>query len=131
MPGTRKPIYNFGYMSSVAPITNVLIVPFLPFIMLSGFIFSLAGIIFQPLGWILSWPCWLLLTYLTKIVDWFSGPWHWIFRLFPFLKYSPFLQNFPALTFKISWIWLAISYLILGLITWRLNEKFTRPKFLR
>jgi len=105
-------IYNFGYMSSVAPITNILIVPLLPFIMISGFIFGLFGIIFQPLGWILSWPCWLLLTYLTKVVDWFSS------------------FSWSSLTLEISWVWLFLLYLILGLIIWRLQES-QKLKFLK
>jgi competence protein ComEC len=104
-------IYNFGYFSLIAPITNILILPSLPFIMGLGFIFALAGIIFQPLGWILSWPCWLLLTYLIKIVDFSSS------------------SSLSAYTLKISWAWLPISYLILGVITWRLQEK-QKLKFL-
>lgn len=104
-------IYNFGYMSLVAPVTNVLILPLLPFIMISGFIFGLLGMLWQSLGWILSWPAWFLLTYLTKVVDWFSS------------------QSFASLTLEISWIWLFLLYLILGLITWRLNEK-QKLKFL-
>ena len=99
-------IYNFGYMSSVAPITNILIVPLLPFIMVSGFVFGLAGMLWPPLGWVFSWPCWLLLTHLTKIVDWFSQ------------------IPFAALTLEnIHWLWLIIAYLILGYFAWRLNEK--------
>lgn len=97
-------IYNFGYVSLIAPITNVLIVPFLYWIMLFGFIFGLAGLILQQLAWILSWPCWLLLTYLTKIVDWFSE------------------KSFAVYYLEISWIWLIIFYLVLGFITWRLKE---------
>jgi len=97
-------IYNFGYFSLIAPITNVLILPSLPFIMGLGFIFGLTGIIFQPVGWLLSWPCWLLLTYLIKIVDWLSS------------------FSWSAYTLEIAWIWLPISYLILGFITWRLQE---------
>jgi len=65
-------IYNFGYFSKVAVLTNVLIVPLLAYLMGLGFIFILAGLIFQPLGWLLSWPIWLLLTYITKIVEFFS-----------------------------------------------------------
>jgi len=105
-------IYNFGYISSVAPITNILIVPLLPFIMISGFIFGLAGIFFQPLGWVLSWPVWLLLSYVVKMVDYFSQiPW-------------------AALTLEnIHWIWLIVAYLVLGCIIWRLNEK-QKLKFL-
>jgi competence protein ComEC len=98
-------IYNFGYLSLVAPITNILIVPLLPFIMLLGFISGLTGMIFQPLGWVLSWPTWGLLTYLIKVVDWFSG------------------FSLAYLTIKnIHWVWLIILYLILGFIAWRLQE---------
>ena len=104
-------IYNFGYLSLVSPITNVLIVPLLPYVMGLGFTFGIAGLIFQPLGWILSLPCWLLLTYLIKIIDFFSQPW-----------------AFKSL--EISWVWLIISYLILGLVTWRLQES-QKLKFLQ
>ena len=102
-------IYNFGYMSLIAPITNILIVPFLPFIMISGFIFGLSGMILQPLGWVLSWPSWLLLTYLVKVIDFFS--------------------QVPKANFAISWIWLMVFYLILGYFIWRLQEK-QKLKFL-
>jgi len=104
-------IYNFGYFSLVSLITNILIVPLLPYLMGLGFIFGMAGIIFQPLGWFLSLPSWLLLTYLVKIVNFFSQP--WAFR-----------------TLEISWPWLIISYLILGLITWRFQES-QKLKFLK
>ncbi len=105
-------IYNFGYISFVAPITNILIIPLLYWIMLFGFLFALLGVIWQPLGWIFSLPTWFLLTYLVKIVDIFSK----------------LLFAFKAL--EISWLWLAISYLILGLITWRLQEN-QKLKFLK
>ena len=105
-------IYNFGYISFVAPITNVLIVPLLYWIMLFGFVFAFFGAIWQFLGWILSIPNWFLLTYIAKIVD--------IFSKLPF----------ASKTLEISWVWLAISYLILGLITWRLQES-QKLKFLQ
>lgn len=89
-------IYNFGYLSRIAPLANILIVPFLPYIMVFGFIFSLAGMFWQPLGWILSFPVWFLLTYLTKIIDWFSG----------FSWAALVVEN-------VHWLWLAITYLIL------------------
>ena len=103
-------IYNFGYVSAVAPIVNILVVPLLSFVILSGFIFGLAGMIFLPLGQILSWFSWLLLTYLVKIVDFFS--------------------QIPPVYFKISWVWLSVSYLILGLFIWRFKEK-QKLKFLK
>lgn len=65
-------IYNFGYFSKVAVLTNILIVPLLAYLMGLGFVFVLAGVILQPLGWALSWPVWLFLTYVNKIVEIFS-----------------------------------------------------------
>ena len=105
-------IFNFGYVSLVSPITNVLIVPFLPYLMVSGFVFLLGGIISQPLGFVLSFPVWLLLTYLTSIVNFFSQiPW-------------------ASLTFQISWLWLPLCYLVLGFFIWRLTQK-EKLKFLK
>ena len=98
-------IYNFGYMSLVALITNVLIVPLLPYIMILGFISGLGGMLWPLLGWILSFPAWLLLSYLTGIIDWFS-------RL-----------PFSSINLEISWIWLIFAYLVLVCVTWRLNKK--------
>jgi len=66
-------IFNFGYFSLVSPLTNVLIVPLLPFILGLGFLFAFLGMVFSPLGWLFSLPAWLLLTYLTEIVDFFSN----------------------------------------------------------
>jgi len=106
-------IYNFGRISLISPLTNILIVPLLSIITILGFIFSFLGIIFQPIGQILSWPAWLFLTYILKIID--------------FSSKIPFTN----LTFQnVSWIFLLISYLVLGLITWRLQEK-QKLKFLQ
>ncbi len=96
-------IYNFGYVSLVSPLANIFIVPLLSLIMLSGFIFSLAGIFWQFLGWIFSWPSWLLLTYVAKMVDWFSS--------FPLAAY--FLE--------IPGYYLVISYLFLGFAAYYLK----------
>lgn len=106
-------IYNFGRVSLISPFTNVLIVPFLGPITVLIFIFGLAGMIFWGFGLILSWPVWLFLSYIVKIIDWSAQiPWA-----------SVFLK-------EIHWIWLIISYLILGLITWRLQER-EKLKFLK
>ncbi|MCK4520259.1 ComEC/Rec2 family competence protein [Candidatus Parcubacteria bacterium] len=105
-------IYNFGYISLVSPITNILIVPFIPFIMIFGFVSGFLGMVWQALGWIFSLPVWFLLTYITKVVDFFSQ--------LPFAYLT--IEN-------ISWLWLLIAYLILAIITWHLNEK-QKLKFL-
>ncbi len=57
-------VYNFGYIPLISPIANILIVPFLAPITILIFVFGLFGMIFGPLGYILSWPTWLCLTYI-------------------------------------------------------------------
>lgn len=104
-------VYNFGRISLVAPLTNILILPTVYWIMLFGFIFCLVAVIFEPLGWIFSLPCLFLLTYLTKIVDLFSGP-----------RAAKTIEN-------VHWFWLIISYLILAYLSFWLNKK-ERLKFL-
>lgn len=105
-------LYNFGYFSIVSPLTNILVLPILPFLMGFGFLFSFLGIFFPLLGKILSFFSWIFLTYLTKIIDFFSS------------------LSFSSLNFRISWIWLPISYLILGFFIFIIREK-EKLKFLR
>jgi len=106
-------IYNFGYIPLVSPITNILIVPFLAPITILIFIFVFGGMIFYPLGFLLSLLTWFSLTYLTKVID--------IFSKFPFASLK--LEN-------TQWIFLVIAYLILAIITWRLQEG-QKMKFLK
>jgi len=104
-------IYNFNRVSLAAPITNVLVLPFLQWIMISGFIFALGGIFFPSLGLILSPPSWLLLTYVVKVVDFFSVSW-----------LAKGIEN-------VSWFWLIVFYLILGILVWYIKKR-ERFKFL-
>ncbi len=106
-------IYNFGRISLISPITNILIVPLLAPITVLIFIFGFAGLIFWAFGWILSWPVWLFLSYIVKIIDWSSR----------IPRASVFLRD-------IHWIWLITFYLILGFMIWRLQER-QKLKFLK
>lgn len=65
-------LLSFGKISLVATITNILVLPVLPFILGAGFAAGLAGMIWQSLGWLFSLPVWLMLTYVAEIVHWFS-----------------------------------------------------------
>jgi len=65
-------IYNFGYFSPIGIVTNILIVPFLPYIMGLGFLFALMGIIYQSFGWLLSLPANILLIYIIKVINFFA-----------------------------------------------------------
>ncbi|OGZ19199.1 MAG: hypothetical protein A2Z68_01930 [Candidatus Nealsonbacteria bacterium RBG_13_38_11] len=106
-------IYNFGYMPLVSPITNVLIVPFLAPITILIFIFGLAAMASHILGVLLSFPVWICLTYITKIID--------IFSRFPFASLR--LEN-------VHWIILLVSYSVLAVIVWRTQEN-QKLKFLK
>lgn len=104
-------IYNFGRFSLVAPLTNLFIVPFLPLLIITGFLFILLSFLWQPLTLIFLSPCWLILTYIIKIINFFwQNPWSvvWV---------------------EISWFWLLIFYFILGAIIYYLKQK-ERFKFL-
>jgi len=104
-------VFNFGTISLIAPLTNILIVPVMYFIMLFGFLAAVAGMAANMLGIIFSVPAWILISYFLKVMDLFYQPWavvQW--------------QN-------ISWAWLAIYYVILLAIVWRLNKKL-QPEFL-
>jgi len=104
-------IYNFGHVSLLAPLTNILIVPVLPLVMGLGFIFGITATIFQPLGWILSWPAWLFLTYITKVTETVSQ--------IPWARLT--LEN-------VHWAWLILAYLILGFAAWQINRRFNKQK---
>jgi len=99
-------IYNFGQISIISPIPNILILPLIPFLTIFGFIFSFIGIFWQNLAQILSWPAWLLITYILKIIG-LSSKISW-----------------ASLIFKnVHWIFLIISYLILGILVFWLNQR--------
>jgi len=107
-------VYNFGQISIISPITNILILPLIPFVTILGLLFSFVGIFFQSLGQILSWPVYLMLAYITKVIDFFS-------------KFS-----WVSLVFKnVSWVWLIILYFILIIIVRKIYLRITRPVFLR
>ena len=101
-------IYNFGVVSWVSPIANILVLPVFYYIMLFGFLSSLAGIVWSALGWILSVPCYFLLLYFMWVVNFFSQP-----------------QMAKPVT-NISWLWVMISYIVLGFGVWLLNKKYSR-----
>ncbi|OGZ17382.1 MAG: hypothetical protein A2Z78_01270 [Candidatus Nealsonbacteria bacterium RBG_13_36_15] len=105
-------IYNFGRIPLLSPIANVLIVPFLAPFTILFFVFGIGAIIFWLFGFLLSFPTWLCLTYITKIVDFSSK--------IPFVSLT--LEN-------VHWFWLVISYLILGYFVWRIQER-QKLKFL-
>jgi len=101
-------IYNFGRFSLVSPLTNVLIMPVIYYVIFFGFLSSLAGVLWGVFGWVLSVPCYFLMTYFLWVIDIFAKPW-------AYKEIS-----------GVSWVWVLFSYLIIIFATWFLNKKFTR-----
>jgi competence protein ComEC len=62
-------IYNFGFVSLVNPLANLLILPAQPGVMTWGGIATVAGIISPILGQLPAWIAWLFLTYSIKLVE--------------------------------------------------------------
>jgi competence protein ComEC len=88
-------LYNFGNISLVAPITNMLILPVVEPLMILGFISSFLGIIVPWLGAITAVPCYFLLFYFVKILDIFSAPY--------------FIKTFE----NVHWAWVIILYFLI------------------
>lgn len=104
-------LFSFGYISLISPLTNMLIAGFIGPIMVFGFVFLLAGLISQILGFVFSLPCQLLLNFLLLVVGLCSK------------------IPFASLNFNFSWLLLLVSYLGLGFWVWRL-QKTARERFL-
>lgn len=100
-------VYNFGRISFISPLANILIVPALPYVMGAGFIFSLAAAVWPLLGKILIWPAWFFFAYVTKLVEW--------------------LSKIPLAAKEISnvhWGWLVCYYILLiGFLWWYKKRK--------
>ncbi len=105
-------VYNFGYVSPYAPISNILVEPFVPFITIYGFILAIAAAFNFILGWLLFFPMWLALSYLLVVAGLFAS-----------------LPG-AALNFKVGFFWLAVSYVLLALVARKIKRK-ERLEFLR
>jgi competence protein ComEC len=61
-------LYHFRQLSLVTLVTNVLILPVQPAVMLFGGMATIAGLIWLPLGQVLGWAAWLFLAYTIEMV---------------------------------------------------------------
>ena len=103
-------VYNFGRISFISPLANVLIVPALPYIMGAGFIFSLGSVLWLGLGKILVWPVWFMFAYITKLVE--------------LLSKIPFAAKEIS---DVHWGWLIGYYILLiGFLWWHRKRYVSR-----
>ncbi|MBI5022835.1 MAG: ComEC/Rec2 family competence protein [Candidatus Magasanikbacteria bacterium] len=105
--------YSFGSFSLVAPIVNLLILPAIPYTMALGFGAMILGLLYFPLGQVWGSVVWLPLTYIIKVVEYFSG-WGWAAIAVP----------------QMSWWMMFLAYAILIWIGWRYrrasNDKYEK-----
>lgn len=105
-------LYNFGNVSLIAPITNILVLPIVEPLMIFGFLSVFLGIFSNVLALIFYLPCYFLLIYFLKIIDIFSKS--WAIKIFE----------------NVHWIWPTILYVLLAFLV-ALIKKKNRPKFLK
>ena len=103
--------YNFKQISLVAPLTNLLVIPIIDWIMISGLVAVILGIFSSGLGFIAAIPCWFLLSYFLKVMDIFYQPW----------------AAYPAPNIPVFFI--VAYYAGLAATIWFLNKKL-KPQFL-
>jgi competence protein ComEC len=102
-------IVNFGQLSLIAPLANIMVLPVIPLTMLVGFAAALGGLIFLPPGQIFGWVAWLFLKYEIKIIE--------------------LLAKIPLAAVNFEWSWLGggIYYGILIAVVWRFNKNYLVP----
>ena len=66
-------ISSFGNFSLLSVFANVLILPFVPVVMLGGFLVMIIGFVNLFIAQILSWPIWFVLVYQIEIIKFFAS----------------------------------------------------------
>lgn len=66
-------IYYFHQFSLWSLPANIMILPFIPFAMLAGFLSGISGMIFLPFGKIIGMVAWAITTYQVETIKLFSG----------------------------------------------------------
>jgi competence protein ComEC len=100
-------LYHFGNLSIVAPLTNVLVAPVVPYAMVLGSVALVAGLVWLPLGqWVAALIAWLPLAYMTEVVRWLAS-----------LSWSAVVL--PPLP-----LWLVISYYVVVAGWWLARTRY-------
>jgi len=94
-------LYQFGRLSIVAPLANILVLWIIPWLMLFGFLSVIMSFIFLPLAQIIAWLSGLGLDYVIGLANWFGG------------------QNWVSVNLSWSWWMVVIAYLLLGVVLHR------------
>ncbi|HZX50036.1 MAG TPA: ComEC/Rec2 family competence protein [Candidatus Paceibacterota bacterium] len=99
-------IWNFGQISVVSVVTNILIVPIVPLLMGLGFALMIGGTLLSFVGLLVSFPVAVMLEYTLWVVDFFAA--------FPFAAVQT--ENFP-------WFWFLPFYAVVAFLHWKLRKR--------
>lgn len=102
-------LINFGRLSIVAPIANVLVFGAVPLTMLFGFLAGLAALIYPLIATPFIWITWLILTYIIKVVEALAS------------------LPFSSISWEPNWWFGIFYYLLLAIILWKLKQKKSLP----
>lgn len=103
-------LFNFGRLSLIAPLANILTLPLVPITMLVGFLTGFSSLIWTKLAVPFAGISWILLTYIIKVVETLSQ-----------IPYS-------SLSVRFNWIWFVGYYLILGAVLYFYHSKQKEEK---
>ena len=99
-------LFQFGRLSTVALLVNMLILPLIPVAMGVGFLMGILSLVWLPLGQLFAWIAWAILSYVIFVVESFAK------------------LNFASIEIaQVSWLWLVGGYgflvfIIVKLRTW-------------
>ena len=91
-------LYQFGRLSLVAPLVNLLVLWIIPWLMLFGFISLILGFVFYPIGQLVAWVAGFGLRYVIMIVDFFGN------------------KSWSAATLQVPWWAMVAMYLALIIV---------------
>ncbi|HLC69733.1 MAG TPA: ComEC/Rec2 family competence protein [Patescibacteria group bacterium] len=88
-------LFQFGRLSLVAPLVNILVLWLIPWLMLFGFVALVLGFIFYPVGQLVAWVAGLGLNYIVSLTEYLGG------------------KNWSAIPIQINLTLLILSYLLI------------------
>ncbi len=95
----------FRRLSLVTLLTNLLILPAQQYVMFTGGVALIAGLLLRPVGQVLSWLAWVFLAYTIAAVRWTAT--------FPLAS-----VELGTITLPLVWGY----YIVLGIVTWWFNH---------
>ncbi len=98
-------MYQFGRVSIVAPVVNMLILWIIPWLMLFGFMALVISFVFFPIGQLIGWFTEFGIRYTIIVIDWFG------------------VRNWSAVELRVPLWFMALFYLLIVLFVAKKYQK--------